>query len=175
MRSSRRVGYLLSVLMVTVLLVPRLACAAASAGFDSLLSALEQHFGVHAQRPPMMGFVSLCAWAYTGGGVRGMRVAEIEHLPSQPNYSDLDALIRSSLGGHWQHFVTNRNRNGEMNLIYVQPDGTSMRMMIANYDNGELNVVGMELNGNRLAHWIQNPGGSVQRHDYGGGRKGSPD
>ena len=41
-----------------------------------------------------------------------------------------------------------------------------MRLMIADYDHGELDLVRIEVNGKRMQHWLQNPQGSAQRHDY---------
>ena len=59
--------------------------------------------------------------------------------------------------------------------IYVQPNGSAMRMLIADYEHGELDVVRVELNAARLQHWVHDPEGSAKRHDYGGNEKGVPD
>lgn len=56
---------------------------------------------------------------------------------------------------------------GNVSIIYVQPNGAAMRMLIADYEHGELDLVRMELNGERLAHWLHDPEGTARRHDYG--------
>src|ERR1700741_4443864 len=94
--------------------IPMAALAAAPRDFDTVVSALEQRYSTHAQRVPMMGFVNFCAWVATGGGVKGMRVAEIDHLPSAPDSDELQKLVRDSLGPNWQPFVTDREGNGEV-------------------------------------------------------------
>jgi len=164
-----------AVLVPLVAAVPLAALAASANDFDAVVSAVEHRYAAHADRVPMMGFVNLCAWVATGGGVKGMRVAEIDHLNAPPDSSELEKLVRDSLGPNWRPFVTDRNQNGEMSVIYVQPVGGSMRMMIADYDNHELDLVRIEINGDRLRHWMKDPDGSAKRHDYGTNSSNTPD
>lgn len=152
---------------------------AAGPDFDSVVSAVEHQYSTRAQRVPMMGFVSFCAHFASGGGVKGMKIAEFDHL-SAPDTAQLESLVRQTLGDSWQPFVTERERNGNVSVIYVQPSGSDMRMLIANYEHGELNLVRMQLNGDRLARWMHDPEGSAHQHDYGtrhreAGEQGSPD
>jgi hypothetical protein len=156
--------------------VPVTAARAASGhDFDSVVSAVEQRYSAHAERVPMMGFVSLCAHVVTAGGVKGMKIAEFDNLPKAPDSAELEHLVSDALGGSWQRFVTDRSRNGEVSIIYVQPNGAAMRMLIADYEHGELDLVRMELNGERLAHWVHDPEGSARRHDYGSDENRVPD
>jgi hypothetical protein len=159
------VGVLLTVLVAVVL--PMTVSAAGHHDFETVVSAVEHRYDAHAERVPMMGFVSLCARVVTAGGVKGMKIAEFDHLTGVADADALDKLVGDSLGGEWQRFVAERERNGEMNLIYVQPDGHAMRMLIADYEHGELDVVRVEVNADRLKHWIRDPEGSAKRHDYG--------
>jgi len=62
-----------------------------------------------------------------------------------------------------------------MNVIYAQPDGSAMRMMIADYEHGELDLVRIEVNGERLARWVHDPESGAHHHDYGSGNQGTPD
>jgi hypothetical protein len=41
--------------------------------------------------------------------------------------------------------------------ILVHPNGSSMGMMIADCDHGELDLVGMEMNGSALSRWLHDP------------------
>ncbi len=165
----------IAILMGAMALVPMMGCAAPRHDFDTVVTAVEQKYETHAQRLPMMGFVSLWARVVTLGGVKGMRIAEFDHLTGVADAAELDKLMSESLGGEWQRFVTERERNGEMNLIYVQPDGHAMRMLIADYEHGELDLVRVEVNADRLKHWMHDPEGSARRHDYGGDEQGLPD
>ncbi|HEX4038095.1 MAG TPA: hypothetical protein VHX37_08555 [Acidobacteriaceae bacterium] len=153
--------------MAALAAVPLAMNAAGSHDFNAVVSAVEQRYSSHAERVPLMGLVSFCAWAASGGGVKGMRVAEFEHLPAAES-GDLEGLVRNSLGQDWQLFVADRSRNGDVSLIYVQPEGGSMRMLVADYEHGELDVVRLEVNGDRLQRWMHDPEGSARKHDYAG-------
>jgi hypothetical protein len=135
-------------------------CSAADHDFNSVVSAVEHKYSVHAQRVPMMGFVSICASLKTHGGVRDLHVAQFDNLRNMDG-KDLYPLLRSRLGDEWQPFVTEvsggQNRSADQSVILVHPDGSSMGMMIADYDHGELDLVGMEMNGAALSKWLHDP------------------
>lgn len=146
-------------------MLPLMARASAGPDFDSVVTAVEHRYSAHAERVPMMGFVSLCAHVASGGGVKGMKIAEFDHLTA-PDTAELESLVRQTLGDSWQPFVTDRERDGNESIIYVQPNGHDMRMLIADYEHGELDLVRMQLNGERLAHWVRDPEGSAHHHGH---------
>lgn len=135
-------------------------CSAADHGFNSVVSAVEHKYSVHAQRIPLMTLVSLCASLKTHGGVRSLRVVEFDNVRGMDG-KDLYPLLRSRLGDEWQPFVTEvsggKNGGGDQSVILVHPNGSSMGMMIADYDHGELDLVGMEMNGAALSKWLHDP------------------
>lgn len=148
------------------------ANAASNNDFNGVVSAVEHHYSAHAQRIHM-GLISLCAHAATGGGVKGMRIAEFDHLTLTPegsataNKNDLDQLndlVTNTLGSNWHRFVTERDADGSLSLIFVRPDGPAMRMLIADYDHGELDLVRIELNAERMERWIREPQQSARDH-----------
>ena len=87
-------------------------------------------------------------------------MAEFDNLRGMDG-KDLYPLLRSKLGEDWQPFVTEvsggKNADGDQSVILVRPDGSSMGMMIADYDHGELDLVGMEMNGAALSKWLHDP------------------
>ncbi|MGO8720654.1 MAG: hypothetical protein ACLQMO_15785 [Acidobacteriaceae bacterium] len=154
-------------LLGSVLLVST-GCSAADHDFESVVSGVEHQYSVHAQRVPFMGVVSLCARVKTGGGVDDLRIAEFDNIRGLDG-RELYALLRSRLGNEWQPFVTEMaggNRSGDQSVILVRPNGSSMGMLVADYDHGELDLVGMELNGAALAKWLRNP--EQQQSSYRG-------
>jgi len=167
MRMTRFVvgGVLLTVGVAVIL--PMTVRAAGHRDFDAVVSAVEHRYDARAEKIPMMGLVSFCGWVATGGGVRGLKIAEFDHFSGPGDPAELDKLVNDSLGGEWQRFVAERERNGQLNLIYAQPDGHAMRMLIVDYENSELDVVRVEVNADRLRHWMKDPQGSAKRHDYG--------
>ena len=149
-------------------------CSAAGHDFDSVVSGIEHRYSVHPQHIPLLGFASLCATVTTRGGVRGMRIAEFDNIQSSDGAADLSALLQSKLGGEWQPFVSQRNADAsERSIIFVQPVGDAMRMLIADYDHGELDLVRMELNGSALAKWMHDPAsqGRSASHGYHSGQQ----
>lgn len=147
-------------LMAASVLLVSTGCSAADHDFNSVVSAVEHKYSVHAQRVPLMGLVSMCASLKTRGGVRSLRVAEFDNVRGLDG-KDLYPLLRSRLGDEWQPLVTEvsggQNRNGDQSVILVRPNGSSMGMMIADYDHGELDLVGMEMNGAALSKWLHDP------------------
>jgi hypothetical protein len=167
-------GALALTTMITVVL-PITVRAASGHDFDAVVSAVEQRYEAHAEKVPMMGFVNFCAWVATRGGVKGMKIAEFDHISKVSDSAELEKLVGDSLGDRWERFVVDRERNGEVDIIYVQPNGSAMRMLIADYEHGELDVVRVEVNADRLQHWMKDPEGSARRHDYGANGSGTPD
>ncbi len=148
-------------------LAPVAGCASSGHDFDAVVSAVQARYPAHVQRVPLMGLVSFCARVVTGDGVKGMRIAEFENFRKAPDPEQLEHLVSETLGSGWQRFVTERQHNGEASLIFTQPDGRAMRLMIADYDNGELDLVRIEVDGKRMQRWLQNPQGSARDRDYG--------
>lgn len=153
-----------SLSIVLLALAPALGCASGQS-FDGVVSAVEHRYAVHAQRVPLMGLVSICAWGASRGGVKGMHVAEFDNLTLDKE-DDLSRLLREKLGDGWQPFVIDRQANGEQDVIYVQPHGDFMRMFIADYSGKELDLVRLDLNGERLQQWMRNPAQSARSHNY---------
>lgn len=134
-------------------------CSARSHDFDSVVAGVEQRYNVRAQRIPLMGFISLCARAKTHGGVKGMNIAQFDHIGNL-DADGLYSIMQSELGSGWEPMV--RDRSGtDTSVIFVQPSADarhSLKMMIADYDHGELDLVRMDMNGSALAKWMHRPG-----------------
>ena len=89
-----------------------------------------------------------------------MRIAEFQNIRNIDPV-ELSSMLQFRLGDQWQPFVADLkmkdgNSDGEASVIFVRPDGHFMRMLIADYNHGELDVIRMELNGASLAKWMQN-------------------
>ncbi len=156
-------------LSIAALLVSGTGCAsAADREFNGVVHDVSQRYHLHATKVPMMSLVSLCARVATHGGVKGLRVAEFGGVSPSVDMTALSGLVRANLGPEWQPFITEQSRDGgEQSVIYVRPMGKSMRMLIADYDGGELDVVRMELNGAALAKWVKEPKAQAHSGHHG--------
>lgn len=131
---------------------------AADRDFDGLVNELAHRYDAHATRIPMMSLVSLCARFVTHGGVKGLRVVEFDEVGTTPDLSELSSLVRNRLGPEWQPFVNEHDKEGKSeSVIFVREKGDALRMLIADYDHGELDVVRMELSGDSLSKWMKDP------------------
>ena len=123
-------------------------------GFDTLRRALDGELHRQGKGVPMMWAVSLAARGFTGGGVRGLRVVQYEGLPEEA-FADrvaLEQTVRRELGAEWSPMVRERSE-GETSLVYVQPAGKNVRMIVMDLEGRELNLVRMELSPEALARW----------------------
>jgi hypothetical protein len=141
------------------LLVGAIGCRASDHDFDALVQGIERQYSVHAQRVPLMGFVSLCALVKTHGGVRSLHVAEFDNFHGADPES-LSRLVASTLGPEWHPFVASRHMHqgrssGDASFIYVKPEGDRMRMVIVDSSDNELNVVRLKMDGRELAQYMQ--------------------
>jgi hypothetical protein len=131
---------------------------AADRDFDGLVTAVAHRYDAHATHIPMMSVVSLCARFATHGGVKDLRVVEFDDLKAALSVSELTSLVRNSLGSEWQPFINEQDKqSGSQSIIFVRQKSGALRMMIADYDNHELDVVRMELSGDALAKWMKDP------------------
>ena len=135
--------------------------------FDGVVNGLEQHYGIHGHRLMMMGLAGFCAGVMTHGGVKGLRIAEFERADLErtapdgtaggsPDAEDISRVIAEQLGGEWHPVVIDHERHGsDQTIIFVRPGGRAMRMLVANYENGDLNVIRVELDGEQLSQWVR--------------------
>ncbi|MHB8303381.1 MAG: hypothetical protein ACYDC6_11170 [Acidobacteriaceae bacterium] len=144
------------------LLAFSLLCAtggyAADRDLNAVVSGVEHRYSTHPQRIPLMGLIGFCARVYTHGGVKSMRVVEFEDMHGV-DAAEMAALVQSQLGSRWQPFMAERGQGtvgaeGEYSTMFARPEGRSMRLMIANYDHGELDLARLEVNGASLSKWI---------------------
>lgn len=156
---------LVAVAVAILAALPLRSLFAPSHGFDAAVSAIQQQYHPRQQHIPLQWFASLCATLSTGGGVRHMRVANFEHVNGLTSPDDLAALLTSRLSPDWHQMVLTRHTPEDFNLVYVRPQGDAMRMLVATYDHGELDLVRMDLNGRRLAHFVQDPAHTATHHN----------
>jgi hypothetical protein len=132
-----------------------LAASGAGGGFDSVVRGIEGRYHVHANRIPFMGLISGIAGIATHGGVRGLHVAEIEHVDGPIDGAELNALVEQRAGAGWQRIVRDTGRNGEeQSLIFARPEGQHLGMLIVDLDGHEMNIVQVSVNPDQLTEEI---------------------
>ena len=131
--------------------------------FRGIVRSIEHTYGVHHLRIPFLGMAMFFA---RPSGVRGLKMAIFEGFQSRGDSEGISHLIESSLGPDWYPFVRVRTKgkvDGETTLIYTNPSGNRMRMMIVNLEPSEAVVVKMELSEHAIEKWLKEPGEEADR------------
>ncbi|WP_162601572.1 hypothetical protein [Occallatibacter savannae] len=133
-----------------------------SGGFDQVVNSIETRYHVHADRIPVLGFVSLVAQASTHDGVRGLHVAEIEDFHADVDGEELNKLVAQQLGSGWERVIRETSRNGgDQTLIFMRPEGSRMGMFVIDLGGHEMDVVQMSVDPEHLSERI----GKYEHHE----------
>jgi hypothetical protein len=128
-----------------------LAAGGSGVGFDAVVRGIESRYHVRATRIPFMSLISGIAGISTHGGVRGLHVAEIEHLEGPVNGEELTSLVEQRVGQGWRRMIREtRGSAREQTLIYVKPEGDRMGLLIVDLDSHEMNLVQLSVDPNHL-------------------------
>jgi hypothetical protein len=133
--------------------------AGAQTNVSTLEHELAKNLHLHAHHVPMMFAVSGLARAFTGGGVRAMKVATFEDLPGSLDHDAVSELARRHLNDGWSLMVRQQEKAGEENFVWVQAAGHRFRMLVMSLEAKELDLVQMELSPEQLKKWTEEHGG----------------
>jgi|HubBroStandDraft_6_1064221.scaffolds.fasta_scaffold00160_7 hypothetical protein len=128
---------------------------AADLEFDALVSSIERRYQVRHEHIPLLGFASFCAWIYTRGGVKGLRVADFEDTDARISTEDIDSFVQGKLGASWNVILRSHEKeNKNDTIIYVRSSGDKFVMLIAEVEKGQLSLVKLRVNANSLSRWV---------------------
>jgi hypothetical protein len=151
MRSNVSFGLMLPVGLAAVMTpMILLAAGGGGTGFDAVVHGIESRYGVRATRIPFLGLISGIAGISTHGGVRGLHVAEIEHLKGPVDGGEFNSLVEERVGKGWQRMIRETSKDGDQTLIYVKPEGERMSLLIVDKDSQEINVVQVSVDPDHL-------------------------
>ncbi len=150
-----------------LIVLSALAIPVSADDFDSLAKGVESHYGSRRIFPHLIGFALFFAKPATwGSGVGGLKVAvfESENRSFNPSISELDKVVRESIGRQWQPFVRVDSRiKDEATVVYTSFAGKHLRMLLATVERGDISVVHMKIKGKALARWMDDPEGEAER------------
>jgi hypothetical protein len=123
--------------------------------FRGVVHAIESNYGVHHLHIPLLGFALFFA---RSEGVRGLKLAVFENFHVPTAVDDVNRIVGNSLGPGWYPFVRVHSKgDGETTLIYANPSGAKLRMMIVNVESSEATVVELKLSQHAIKEWIDEP------------------
>ncbi len=152
-RCAMRIGMLLAAAaMGAALATPALA---ADSEFDALVTGIEQRYQIRHEHIPLIGLISSCAWVYTRGGVKGFQFADFEDAGARISADDVDSFVHGKLGASWSAILRSHEKETKDDtIIYARPTGDKFNVLIVEVDNGELSLVKLRINANRLSKWV---------------------
>jgi len=124
--------------------------------FHGVVHAIEQTYGVHHMHLPLVGAVMFFV---RPAGIGGIKLAVFENFEMPTDAADFSRVVEKTLGPDWHPFVRVRSRSDrETTLIYTNPSGGKMRMMIVALEPSEATVVELNLSDRALEKWLKEPG-----------------
>jgi hypothetical protein len=136
----------------------------ADAEFKAIVHSIEHTYGVHHVHIPFLGLAMFFA---RPSGVRGFKLAVFEGFHATADSEEVSRVVEQSLGPGWYPIVrvlTKGQTDGETTLIYTNPNGNGMRMMIVNLEPSEAVVLKMDLTEHAIEEWLKEPGEKVDHH-----------
>jgi hypothetical protein len=128
--------------------------------FRGVVNAIEHTYGVHHMHIPLLGVTMFFA---RPEGVSGLHLAVFEGFDTPADTDGVRRVVENSLGDGWYPFVRVRSRDdGETTLIYANPSGGKMRMMIVNLEPSEATVVELNLSERAIKAWLSEPGENAE-------------
>ena len=127
----------------------------------TLEHALSTELQLKATHVPMMGLASGLARTFTHGGVRGLKVVTYESMPANFDHAAVAQVARVHLSGSWSMMVHTRSTdsNGEDEMVWVQPAGDRVKMLVMDLEAGEMTLAQMELSPEQMVKWKEEHGG----------------
>lgn len=146
-------------LLLVALLLTQAAFAADE--FNSVVKAVESHYGIRRTHIPMMGLALKFSPDHQA---RSLKLAIFESRPESGDLSDLPQVVASKLGPEWSPFVRVwSRRDRESVVIYAKPSGKGMRLFIACLDPEDSVVMSVDADEMSLREWINEPERMVHR------------
>jgi hypothetical protein len=153
----RRLGGLLLVALGVALMIAQGVRASDrnTDSFDALVKSLSARYAVQPKSVPMMWMVSLCARGFTHGGVRGMRVVQLDSSDAMQDRAGFEEMVGAKLGEDWSRTVRQWEASGEESLVYMRAEDKRMDLIVVSLNHGELDLVRMTMNPEQLAKWTR--------------------
>jgi hypothetical protein len=149
-------GFLLVALGVALMIAQGVQASDRSTdSFDALVRSLSTRYAVQPKVVPMMWMVSLCARGFTHGGVRGMRVVQLDSSREMQDREGFEEMVSAKLGQDWSRTVRQLEASGEESLVYMRAEDKRMDLIVVSLNHGELDLVRMTMNPEQLAKWTR--------------------
>ena len=137
---------------------------AADRGFNEVVNAIETTYGVRHMHIPLLG---AALFFVRPEGIRCRKLAVFENFHAVDS-ADVSRIIEDGLGPDWHAFVRvqSKGTNGETTLIYANPSGHKMRMMVVSLESSEATVVEVNIPDHSISKWLKEPGEEAENQSH---------
>ena len=151
-----RTPYVNAIVLVFALLVPSAVASAGDRDFDAVVKHLEHSHGAKKRGSVGLGFARLFVKIAKPAGVKSLRVAMLENLPSAVDGAALDRAIRERLDEGWSPLVRVYSRqDGEHAFVYTRAKGDDdVEFLVVAVDGQEATVVKTRVDLEHVVEWI---------------------
>ena len=151
--------WMVPVALVALIVPAAVLAAGGDGGFNGVVRSIEDRYHVRATRIPFVGLMSFISGRATHGGVVNLHLAEFESFDADVDGDELNAMVQEKLGAGWQRMIRETSRHGsEQTLIFCRPEGSRMGLFIVDSESGEMDVVQVSVNPDRLNESVSHYG-----------------
>lgn len=138
------------------------AASVASAGpFDTVVTAIETHFGATRTRIPGMGWANLALMLAHPGGAREVHIALFKDLHTDldgDKQREVDKLMDTVASAELRPLIRTRSgERGEATYIFSGEVGKTTQLLVATFNSKQATVVEVRVDLETLMRWIQSP------------------
>jgi len=154
-----------SLLLAALCLALALPASAGDASFHRLVGTLSRHY----QTRPVagLGFAAFVARLFTPSGVHRLSLAVFDELPEQKGPIEdatFERAVREAVDPSYIPFI--RVISGprhELTCVYLREAGKSFDLLLVTAQSREAVVVGMRLDPDAMAKWMDDPEGMSRK------------
>lgn len=130
-----------------------LPVALPAADFEGFMREFSRQTGAQRVRIPFFGLARFVVAVAHPAGTSELKLAVFENVDGHS--TDLARMTdRFIKGDGWNRIVRVKERNGDSTNIYMQPDGSRLRMLLAVLDGGDATFVQMKIRPEQLESFV---------------------
>jgi hypothetical protein len=137
--------------------------------FHALVKTIEAQYGVRHVHIPFFGLATFCLRVARVPGTAGLKIAVFENLPNSDVAANdaFQEAVQAAIGSRWHPVVRARSRDdGDLTMIYADPDAKQMWLLIVAAEGGEATVVQAKLKTAQIRKWLKEPQETADRDTH---------
>lgn len=133
------------------------AVSAKAGDFETVVGQIERASHVEHRSIPLLGLGRLAVNIIHPDGVHDMRIAVFDSDTPVKVPADFLTSVEKSIGPEWSRMVVanSKKNDGEKTIIFAQPVGKLMRLLIVTIDDDDTAVVQVDVDPEHIDEFIK--------------------